>query len=72
MAKRGFSVADYLFSDSLLGKTTDQLIEELVSKGYLEIKDEKEGLTDKGKNVGGESKKGRFGSYFLWNEDLSV
>ena len=55
-----------------LGKTTDQLIEELVSNGYLVIKDEKEELTDKGKQAGGESKKNRFGPYFLWNEDLIV
>ncbi len=55
-----------------LGKTTDQLTEELVSRGYLEIKDKKEGLTEKGKQAGGESKKGRFGAYFLWNENLSL
>ncbi len=55
-----------------LGKTTEQLTECLVSKGYLKIKDEKEELTEKGKNAGGESKKGRFGAYFLWNEDFSV
>ena len=55
-----------------LGKTTDQLTEELVSKGYLEINSEKEELTDKGKQAGGESKKGRFGAYFLWNENFSV
>ena len=55
-----------------LGKTTDQLTEELVSKGYLEINSEKEELTEKGKQAGGESKKGRFGAYFLWNESFSV
>ena len=55
-----------------LGKTTDQLTEILVSKGYLEIKDEKEEITKKGKEVGGESKKGRFGVYFLWNENFTA
>ena len=55
-----------------IGKTTDQLTEELISKGYLEIKDKKEELTEKGKQVGGESKKGRFGAYFLWNENFTV
>jgi len=55
-----------------LSKTTEKLTEELLSKGYLEVKNEKEELTEKGKQAGGESKKGRFGSYFLWNEDLSV
>jgi len=55
-----------------LGKTTDQFTEELVSKGYLIKDNEKEELTEKGKQAGGENKKGRFGAYFLWNENLSV
>ena len=55
-----------------LGKTTDQLTEKLISKGYLEINSEKEELTEKGKQAGGESKKGRFGAYFLWNENFNV
>jgi phosphatidylserine/phosphatidylglycerophosphate/cardiolipin synthase-like enzyme len=55
-----------------LGKTTDQFTEELVSNGYLKRDNEKEELTEKGKMVGGENKKGRFGSYFLWNGNLSV
>lgn len=55
-----------------LGTTTDQLTEKLASKGYLEIKDEKVELTEAGKKAGGESKKGRFGTYFLWDENLSV
>jgi len=55
-----------------LGITTDQLTKKLVFKGYLEIKDKKEELTETGKKAGGESKKGRFGAYFLWDENLSV
>jgi len=55
-----------------LGKTTDQFTEILVSKGYLKIQNEKEELTEKGKQAGGESKKGRFGTYFLWGDDLSL
>jgi len=55
-----------------LGKSTEQLTEALLSKGYLEVKNEKEELTEKGKQAGGESKKGRFGSYFLWNENLTI
>ncbi len=55
-----------------LGKTTDQFTEELVSNGYLKRDNEKEELTEKGKLAGGENKKGRFGSYFLWNGNLSV
>jgi phosphatidylserine/phosphatidylglycerophosphate/cardiolipin synthase-like enzyme len=55
-----------------LGKTTDQFTEELVSNGYLKRDNEKEELTEKGKLVGGENKKGQFGSYFLWNGNLTV
>jgi phosphatidylserine/phosphatidylglycerophosphate/cardiolipin synthase-like enzyme len=55
-----------------LGKTTEQFTEELISKGYLAIKNEKEELTEKGKQEGGESKKWRFGTYFLWNEDFKI
>lgn len=55
-----------------LGKATDQLTEELITKGYLEVVNEKNELTEKGKQVGGENKKGRFGAYFLWNENLSI
>ena len=55
-----------------LGKTTGQFTEELVSKGYLDINLEKEELTEKGKQAGGERKKGRFGAYFLWNDDFSL
>lgn len=55
-----------------LGKTTGEFTEELVLKGYLEINNDKEELTGKGKQAGGESKTGRFGDYFLWNETLSL
>ncbi len=55
-----------------LGKTTDQLTKELVSKGFLEIIHEKEQLTEKGKLAGGESKIGRYGAYFLWREDSTM
>jgi len=55
-----------------LGKTTAQLLEELVSQGYLKMENEKEALTEKGKQAGGESKKGRFGAYFLWDDDFII
>jgi phosphatidylserine/phosphatidylglycerophosphate/cardiolipin synthase-like enzyme len=55
-----------------LGKTTGQLTEELISKGYLAINNEKEELTEKGKQEGGESKKGRFKVYFLWDENFQI
>ena len=54
------------------GKTTVQLTEEFISKGFLRINDGKEELTEKGKQVGGESKEGKHGAYFLWNEGLRI
>lgn len=55
-----------------LKKTTDQLNEALLSNGYLKEENGKTELTEKGKQAGGECKKGRFGAYFLWNEELSI
>jgi len=55
-----------------LGKTTDELTAILIEKGYLEIVNKENVLTEKGKEGGGEAKKGRFGSYFLWRDNLSV
>ena len=55
-----------------LGKTTTQFTEELISKGYLMIEDKKEDLTEKGKKSGAEKKAGRFGAYFLWNENFKI
>jgi len=56
-----------------LGKSTDELTVSLIEKGYLEVVNSENQLTQKGKEAGdGESKKGRFGSYFLWGDSLSV
>ena len=55
-----------------LGKKTDEFIEELIINGYLVKVNEENKLTDKGKQAGGESKNGKFGNYFLWNESLHM
>ncbi len=55
-----------------LGKKTDELNSLLISNGFIEDIDGENKLTEKGKKFGGESKKGKFGDYFLWNEDLSI
>ncbi len=55
-----------------LGMKTDEFTKELESKGYIKIEGENEELTEKGKQAGGEKKRGRFGSYFLWVENLSL
>ncbi len=55
-----------------LGKKTDEINSLLISNGFIEDVDGESKLTEKGKKFGGESKKGKFGDYFLWNEDLSI
>lgn len=56
-----------------LGLKTADLIEAFISEGYLELKDDKHSLTEKGKNSGGEFKYSkRFGPYFIWQDDTVV
>lgn len=62
-------------SSKLAGKLnikTSELLEKLLSSGYVEEENEKQTLTDKGVTAGGEAKKGRFGAYFIWPEDFTV
>ncbi len=47
---------------------TPELLEKLVSTGYIEDIDGKQALTKKGETAGGEAKSGRFGAYFIWPE----
>ncbi|MFZ2629616.1 MAG: phospholipase D family protein [Rugosibacter sp.] len=50
-----------------LGMKTNEFIEKLVSSGFLEVRDEKNYLTAKGKEAGGEFRMSpKFGIYFLW------
>jgi phosphatidylserine/phosphatidylglycerophosphate/cardiolipin synthase-like enzyme len=51
-----------------LGVKTGELIEKLVATGFLELKDGKPYLTQKGKEAGGEFRGSKFGAYFLWPE----
>lgn len=54
-----------------LGSKTNEFLEHLVSVGYLEIKDGKHYLMEKGKEAGGEFRMGpKFGPYFLWPDNL--
>ena len=54
-----------------LGSKTNEFLERLVSVGYLEIKDGKHYLTEKGKEAGGEFRMGpKFGPYFLWPDNF--
>lgn len=51
---------------------TDELLSKLLKDGYLEIKNEKEHLTEKGKEVGGEWRASKYGGYFLWDKEMKV
>jgi phosphatidylserine/phosphatidylglycerophosphate/cardiolipin synthase-like enzyme len=51
-----------------LGIKTGELIEKLVSTGFLELKEGKPYLTPKGKDAGGEFRGSKYGAYFLWPE----
>lgn len=55
-----------------LDKKTDELLEILVGKSYLIFTNNKHQLTSKGKQAGGEHKKGRFGDYFLWSNHFDL
>lgn len=51
---------------------TDELIEKLVSLGFLEKKGDKEYITPKGKEAGGEFRTNKHGGYFLWDKDMKI
>jgi hypothetical protein len=54
-----------------LGMKTSELIEKLVSSGFLEVREGKHYLTAKGKDAGGEFRMSpKFGPYFLWPESF--
>ena len=50
--------------------STKDFMKKLADNGYIKTKDEKDYLTAKGKKIGGEERKGRFGKYFLWNDNM--
>jgi phosphatidylserine/phosphatidylglycerophosphate/cardiolipin synthase-like enzyme len=55
---------------SKLKLKTPELLERLLSSGYIEEENQKQTLTEKGVTAGGEAKKGRFGAYFIWPESF--
>lgn len=55
-----------------LGIKTSDLLDKLTELGYLEIKEEKHYLTAKAKEIGGEFKKGQYGTFFIWNADVNL
>ncbi len=56
-----------------LGFKTNELIDQLVKSGHLEIKDGKNYITLKGKDAGGEFRMShKHGPYFLWPETFRI
>lgn len=55
---------------SHLGAKTKEIKEALLSNGYMEVKDDKDYLTDKGRGVGGRFLKGRYGGYLVWPKEF--
>jgi hypothetical protein len=50
---------------------TNELTEQFVHSGFLEVRNGKHYITDKGKDAGGEFRMSpKFGVYFLWPESL--
>ena len=44
----------------------------LADNGYIELKGKNTFLTDKGREVGGEVKKGQYGYFIVWSVDLDI
>jgi len=54
------------------GMTTKDFVSKVIDLGYLEIKDDKQALTEEGQRNGGELRMGQHGPYFLWPESLAL
>lgn len=55
------------------GLKTKEFQDRLIGMGYLELREGKPYITERGKDAGGEFRMSpRFGPYFLWPEDLTV
>lgn len=54
-----------------LGIKTNDLLNQLEAQGYLTQKDENYYLTEQGKQLGAECKKGKFGVFFIWPENFN-
>lgn len=50
-----------------LGISKEEMLERLLSKGYLELKNGTQVMTDKAKEIEGETKKGKYGYFHVWN-----
>lgn len=50
-----------------LGISKEEMLDRLVAKGYLELKGTTHFMTDKAKEIGGETRKGKFGYFQIWD-----
>lgn len=56
-----------------LGLKTNDLLDKFHNLGYLEMRDGKQYITAKGKEVGGEFRMSqKFGPYFIWPDNMTV
>ena len=55
-----------------LGFKTQELNDKLITAGYLEEKEGEIVLTDAGRTAGGESKRGKFGSFCIWDAGMVI
>jgi hypothetical protein len=55
-----------------LGLRTSELNDKLVALGYLEDKEGELTITEAGRSAGGESKKGKFGEFCLWDSGMVI
>ncbi|UYZ67593.1 phospholipase D family protein [Moraxella bovis] len=54
------------------GIDSNELTKLLAENGYIELKGKNTFLTDKGREVGGEVKKGQYGYFIVWSVDLEI
>ena len=59
------------FADKL-NMTTAELNEKLEQLGYLEVKGKNIFMTDKGRQAGGEMRKGQYGYFAIWSIDMDI
>ena len=55
-----------------LGLKTHELNDKLLGAGYLEDKEGELVLTDAGRSAGGDSKRGKFGEFCLWDSGMVI
>lgn len=54
------------------GIDSNEFTKMLAENGYIELKGKNAFLTDKGREVGGEVKKGQYGYFIVWSVDMDI